>query len=166
MFLLDQMCATIVVEMATAPQQSDSILPPEPAESDDLRALAELLARTEAQARGARILGPNGEVAPLPPSAVGALRRVVDALSAGKTVTLVPHRPELTTRQAADVLHVSRPFLVRNLLGREIPYDKVGTHRRVRLDDVLAYRERRARERRALLDSMTAAAQDVPGGYR
>jgi excisionase family DNA binding protein len=82
------------------------------------------------------------------------------------TIALVPQGRELTTRQAAELLHVSRPFLVRNLLGKQIPFEKVGSHQRVRFEDVLAYRERRTRERRALLDDMTAAAQDVEGGYR
>jgi excisionase family DNA binding protein len=91
---------------------------------------------------------------------------VIEAMSRGASIALVPQGRELTTKQVAELLHVSRPFLVRNLLGKEIPFEKVGSHRRVRLDDVLAYRERRARERRALLDDMTAAAQDVKGGYR
>jgi excisionase family DNA binding protein len=92
--------------------------------------------------------------------------RVVEAMSQGATIALVSQGRELTTRQAAELLHVSRPFLVGNLLGTEIPFEKVGSHRRVRLEDVLAYRERRRRARRALLDGMTAAAQDVEGGYR
>jgi excisionase family DNA binding protein len=79
---------------------------------------------------------------------------------------LVPQGRELTTKQAAELLHVSRPFLVRKLLGKEIAFEKVGTHRRVRLTDVLAYRERRAQERQRLLNEMTRGAQDLPGGYR
>src|SRR5262249_57216273 len=119
----------------------------------------------DAQRQSARLVGPDGQEIPLPASAFHALHRIVDAMSRGATVVLIPQGKELSTKQAADLLHVSRPFLVRNLLGREIPFEMVGSHRRVRIEDVLAYRERRARERRARLGDMTAAAQDVEGGY-
>lgn len=152
--------------MATATLAPDTVLTPRPGEENDLRALDERLAEIGARNQVARLVGPDGEEIPLPPSAFHALQRVIEAMSHGLTITLVPHGQQLTTKQAADLLDVSRPFLVRNLLGVEIPFEKVGSHRRVRLDDVLAYRERRARERRALLDEMTAAAQDLPGGYR
>ncbi|MGI0129041.1 MAG: excisionase family DNA-binding protein [Thermoplasmata archaeon] len=152
--------------MATAALAPDTVLAPRPGEEDDLRALDEQLTEIGARDQVARLVGPNGEEIPLPPSAFHALKRVIEAMSHGLSITLIPHGQQLTTKQAADLLHVSRPFLVRNLLGGEIPFEKVGSHRRVRLDDVLAYRERRARERRTLLDEMTAAAQDLPGGYR
>jgi excisionase family DNA binding protein len=97
----------------------------------------------------------------LPLSALQALRQVLGLWSDGASVALVPQGKELTTRQAADLLHVSRPFLVRNLLGKEIPFEKVGSHHRIRMEDVLAYRERRARKRRRLLDEMTAEAEDM-----
>jgi excisionase family DNA binding protein len=151
--------------MATTTLAPDTVLAPNPAEENDLRALDERLAEIGAHDQVARLVGPDGEEITLPPSAFHALQRVIEAMSHGLTITLVPHGRQLTTKQAADLLHVSRPFLVRNLLGREIPFEKVGSHRRVRLEDVLVYRERRARERRALLDEMTAAAQDLPGGY-
>lgn len=152
--------------MSTAALAPDTVLAPDPTEERELQALYEGLSEIDARHEPVRLIGPDGATIDLPPSAFHALQRVVDAMSRGLTVTLIPHGKELTTKQAADLLHVSRPFLVRNLLGREIPFEKVGTHRRVRIDDVLAYRERRARERRTLLDSMTAAAQEVPGGYR
>jgi len=152
--------------VSTALLAPDTLLAPDPAEEHEIQALSDELSEIGSSDEPARLVGPGGEAIDLPPSVFHALQRVVDAMRQGLTITLVPHGKELTTKQAADLLHVSRPFLVRNLLGKEIPFEKVGTHRRVRLEDVLAYRERRARERRALLDSMTEAAQDVPGGYR
>lgn len=152
--------------MATPTLAPNSVVASDPAEATELRALSQQLTEIEARHQQARLVGAEGEEIPLPSSAFQALRRVIDAMSQGLTLTLVPHGRELTTKQAADLLHVSRPFLVRTLLGREIAFEKVGSHRRIRLDDVLAYRERRAQQRRSLLDAMTTAAQDLPGGYR
>jgi excisionase family DNA binding protein len=145
---------------------TNEVLSADPAEQPQLRVLDERLAELEAQHEMARLIGPDGSEIPFPASAFHALQRVIEAMSRGASIALVPQGKELTTKQAAELLHVSRPFLVRNLLGKEIPFDTVGSHRRVRLEDVLAYRERRARERRALLDDMAAAAQHVEGGYR
>lgn len=144
----------------------DNMLVPDAAEEHDLQALDERLGEIEARRASAKLVGPDGEEIVLPASAFRALRRVVDAMSRGLTVTLVPHGRMLTTKQAAELLHVSRPFLIRNLLGTEILYETVGSHRRIRLEDVLRYRELRASARRRLLDEMTAAAQRDEGGYR
>jgi excisionase family DNA binding protein len=152
--------------MARSSLATNDVLSADPAEQPQLRLLDERLTELEAKHEVVRLVGPDGREIPFPASAFHALQRVIDAMSRGATIALVPQGKELTTKQAADLLHVSRPFLVRHLLGKEIPFEKVGSHRRVRLEDVLAYRARRARERRALLDNMTAAAQDVEGGYR
>jgi len=78
----------------------------------------------------------------LPPSAAKALRRVVMYLARRSAVTLVPRGVELTTQAAADLLGVSRPHLVSLLEGGEIPFKRVGTHRRLDLSDVLSFRDR------------------------
>jgi excisionase family DNA binding protein len=145
---------------------NNDVLSADPAEQPQLRLLDRRLAELEAQHEVARLVGPDGREIPFPASAFQALQRVIEAMSRGASIALVPQGRELTTKQAADLLHVSRPFLVRQLLGKEIPFEKVGSHRRVRLEDVLAYRERRARERQRLLDDMAASAQEVEGGYR
>jgi excisionase family DNA binding protein len=149
--------------IASAPE---TVVAPKTEEEAGLEKLEQRLTEMEARRQVARLIGPDGEEIPIPASAFHALRLIVDGMSRGLSIHLVPHGKELTTKQAAELLHVSRPFLVRNLLGKEIPFEKVGTHRRVRLTDVLAYRDRRARDRRRLLDEMTQAAQDVEGGYR
>jgi excisionase family DNA binding protein len=145
---------------------NNDVLSADPAEQPQLRLLDRRLAELEAQHEVARLVGPDGSEIPFPASAFQALQRVIEAMSRGASIALVPQGKELTTKQAADLLHVSRPFLVRQLLGKEIPFEKVGSHRRVRLEDVLAYRGRRARERQRLLDDMAASAQEVEGGYR
>ncbi len=146
---------------STAAIAPDNILTPDPAEGPELRVLEEQLAALEARHEMARLVDPEGNEMPLPLSALQALRRVLAVMEGGASIALVPQGRELTTRQAADLLHVSRPFLVRNLLGKEIPFEKVGSHHRIRMEDVLAYRERRARKRRRLLDEMTAEAEEM-----
>ena len=102
----------------------------------------------------------------LPSGAVQLLLRLLENMASGRAVTIVARGAELTTQQAADVLNVSRPFLVTQLLEtRKIPYRKVGTHRRVRLDDVLRYKERTDKDRRQVLDELTAQAQELGLGY-
>lgn len=153
--------------MATATPPAETVLVPEQAEEEDLRALGDRLVELESQHAAARLVGPTGEAIELPPSAFRALVAAIDALKRGMPVTLIPRSDALlTTKQAADLLRVSRPFLVQKLLGKEIPFERVGTHRRVRMDDLLEYREKRARVRRELLDTMAAESQAFAGGYR
>lgn len=79
----------------------------------------------------------------LPTETLALVARMLQQLSEGRTVTLVPTGGELTTRQAAAILGVSRPYLIALLDAGEIPFYRIGTHRRVRYDDLEAYRERK-----------------------
>jgi excisionase family DNA binding protein len=101
----------------------------------------------------------------LPPGAVALLIDILQAMAAGRGVTIIPENAELTTVQAAEILNVSRPFLIKLLENGTIPYHKVGTHRRVRMEDVMNYKETIDREREAVLDQLVEEAQNLDMGY-
>ena len=88
------------------------------------------------------------------PAVANLLTELLDHIASGHTVKLVPRGKLVTTQQAADMLNVSRPFLIKRLLGTELPFVEVGRHRRLRAEDVIAYRERRDAARTAALKEM------------
>lgn len=101
----------------------------------------------------------------LPAKAVRLLTDMLALLATGRSVVVMPDDAELTTQQAADLLNVSRPYLVKLVEGGALPHHKVGTHRRIRLRDLMAYRTQRAVESRAALDELTQQAQELDMGY-
>jgi excisionase family DNA binding protein len=109
----------------------------------------------------ARLVGPDGAAIDLPGGIHDLLVSIVENLKAGNGVTVIPMHAELTTVEAAELLNVSRPYLIKQLQAGELPYHMVGTHRRLRLADVLAYRDRMDREAEAALAAMTAEAEDL-----
>jgi len=101
----------------------------------------------------------------LPPAALRLLVRLLDELGQGNSISLTPLRAELTTQQAADLLNVSRPHMVKLLDEGAMPSRKVGTHRRVLLSDLLSYREALHAKRHAALDELTKLSQELGMGY-
>ena len=101
----------------------------------------------------------------LPASAVGMLTDILSFLAAGRSVTVVPDNHVLTTNQAAEMLQVSRPYLIRLLDQKAIPHTMVGTHRRLRLQDVLAYRTNQMDGRNAAAEALLQQAQELDMGY-
>lgn len=100
------------------------------------------------------------------PASVGPfLMEILDDIAAGSAVAVLRKDAELTTQQAADFLNVSRPFLVRLLETGSVPFRKVGTHRRVRFDDVVRYKNETDTARRRALDELAADAQELDMGY-
>jgi excisionase family DNA binding protein len=134
-----------------------TVLPPEHPEG-----LVEVLALLAPEsAERATLIGPDGTRLQLPGEVFEVLREVVVALSQGLAITVAPHQTVLSTSEAAQLLGVSRPTLVRLLESGEIPFDKPSRHRRVRLADMLAYQERSRRRRATLLDQMVADAEEA-----
>lgn len=101
----------------------------------------------------------------LPKSAVEVLNKTFSYLAQGKNVTVIPQTVDITTQQTADILRVSRPFVVKLLETGEIPFHKVGKHRRVLLEDVIAYKERIDKQRLKTLEKLSAEAQALDLGY-
>ncbi|MGA8027524.1 MAG: excisionase family DNA-binding protein [Bryobacteraceae bacterium] len=112
-------------------------------------------------------VGEGGKEQPieLPAGAVALLMDILAAMAAGRGVTLLPENAELTTVQAASILNVSRPYLIKLLTEGAIPFRKVGKHRRILMEDVMTYKGRIDREREAVLDQLAAEAQEHDMGY-
>jgi excisionase family DNA binding protein len=110
-------------------------------------------------------LGGIKEEIKLPKAAGSLLVEILNELGKGKAVKVLAMDAEISTQQAADLLHVSRPFLINLLERKEIPFHRIGSHRRLRLSDVLAYKKRTDEQRMAALDELTQLSQDLGLGY-
>jgi excisionase family DNA binding protein len=101
----------------------------------------------------------------LPRQALVLLRGLLAEMAQGNAVTVVPTHAELTTQDAANIPNVSRPHLLKLLEAGPIPFSRVGTHRRIRYDDLMAYKRRQDSESEALLDELTEQTQKHDMGY-
>jgi excisionase family DNA binding protein len=128
------------------------------------RALEGMVHAPRKRAPRCQLVGPDGASVLLPESVFYMLERVAEVLARGDSVTVVPVGKEITTQQAADLLSVSRQYLVRLLGEGRIPFRRTGKHRRVRVEDVLRYKETRDKDRRAGLRELSRLTQEF-GGY-
>lgn len=97
----------------------------------------------------------------LPPSLVRVLMEAARQLAKGNSVSILHYEQELTTQQAADLLQVSRPYLIRLLEEGKIRYHLVGSHRRVRLGDLLDYKNTRDSLRKANISEMVRVSESL-----
>lgn len=127
--------------------------------------LAELL---ENQAMGESVIRLTAEgvseAVPMnvPVEVLKLLAGILKQLAEGNIISIVPYNQELTTQQAADILNVSRPYLVKSILDRgELPFRHVGNRRRIRFQDLMEYRKKDSEKRQKILEEMTAEAEEL-----
>jgi len=109
--------------------------------------------------------GNSKKVVEIPLKAYQFLHSILSNMAEGKSVVLLPTDAELSTQEAAELLKVSRPHIVKLLEQQKIPYRKVGSHRRIQLKDLLKYEEAVKKDRRSFLNELTKEAQDLELGY-
>ena len=152
--------------MTSVPTQpAESLLRATPEEEQALEQLRRQIDEIFRKHSAARLADPDGNTTEIPESAFNALKLIVQSMARGQTVTVMPHNENLTTQEAADILQVSRPHLIKLLDQGAIPHHKVGSHRRIPTEDLLAYRRQRDTTRREKLDELTKISEELPGGY-
>lgn len=138
---------------------------PSPKEAEEARlALRTLSPAGRGTARTVRVRA-GSEEAIVPKEAFELLLEILGQMANGNAVTIVPVQAEFTTQQAAEFLNVSRPFLIALLEASALPYRKVGTHRRVRFEDLLRYKQSDEAKRQSVLAQLAADAQAQGMGY-
>ncbi|MCA9272833.1 MAG: excisionase family DNA-binding protein [Phycisphaerales bacterium] len=101
------------------------------------------------------------ETVEIPAAAAELLVRLLSEMARGNAVTLIPIHAELTTQRVADLLGVSRPFVVKEIDENRLPARKIGTHRRVLFQDLMAYKKRIDAERQRALDELSALDEEL-----
>lgn len=133
-------------------------------EAEKARTASTVLARFRDKRGGLSLRvrkGAKDATVDLPPAVSRLVLDLLLAVGKGEAVTLVPFGAELSTQQAADLLKVSRPYLVKLIDNKEIPHHKIGTHRRIRAQDLFAYTQRRDRTRNDALTRLARMKQEV-----
>ena len=148
--------------MAANPKSVLEPVVPDRAGIDQARAAVEALAKFEPRAAEIAIEDAGHRMhAVLPVAAVRLLQDLLREMAQGHAISLVPTHAELTTQQAADALNVSRPFLVKLLETNQLPHRKVGTHRRIRFDDLMRYKQDIDAKRLETLRKLTGESEEL-----
>ena len=148
---------------------SAAVKVPSPKEAEQaqvsVRALSGLLKKKAPRTLRVQPDGAKEVTVTVPTEAFELFLDILAQMANGNAVSIVPVHAELTTQQAADLLNVSRPFLVGLLDDNKIPFRTVGTHRRVMVADLLAYKERDSAHRKKIADELAEEAQKHGLGY-
>jgi excisionase family DNA binding protein len=129
------------------------------------RQLATLIPQYRSQSSVSLLKDGLGQEVIVPTAALNFLLDVLTQMAQGNAVTLLPYHAELTTQESADILNVSRPFLVKLLESKQIGFRYVGKHRRILLQDILKYKDNIDRARNETLNELVAQAQELNMGY-
>lgn len=140
-------------EVASLPDTQEASLA-----RDSAKELSALLAKSPQTDKGAHIKL-DGHDLILPRQALALLRDVLSEMAQGNAVTIVPLHAELTTQEAANILNVSRPYLIKLLEENKIPHHKVNKHRRIRFEDLMRYKQQQDADSAAALDELARQAQ-------
>lgn len=151
--------------MITFPDSPDTVSPDDVDQKQVTESSRQLAGVLAGRKRKSYRLTIDGENCDIPVAALRMLKDLLVQLSMGNAVTLMPIHAQLTTQEAADLLSVSRPYLVKLLEAGEIPHHTVGTHRRVLLKDLMEYSRRSDQERLKALEDLAADAQELGLGY-
>ncbi len=146
---------------ATAPSEADALL----ARESSRRLANRKLGRRTTVCIQLLDDGKEPEAIAVPTAALRVFVHLLTEMAQGNAVTIIPIHAELTTQQAADLLNVSRPYIVKLLDERKIPSRTVGKYRRVRYEDLMAFRRKDDDARAKVLDELTAEAQELGMGY-
>ncbi len=141
----------------------DGPVVPDQADSELAATASRELAR--ARRESIRVCLEDGKELILPKAVTPLLIHLLTEMSQGNAVTLIPVHAELSTQEAANILNVSRPHLIKLLETEKIPFHKAGTHRRVKFADLEAYRKSFEQQRQAALEELASQAQALDMGY-
>lgn len=119
----------------------------------------------KAKARTFEFLIDGKKTIKIPASVFQMLLTILTQMAAGRAITIIPIKAELTTQEAANILNVSRPFLISLLEEGKIPYRKVGTRRKILFEDLMKFKKIDDEERSRALDKLIEQAQDLDMGY-
>ena len=135
----------------------ETVIQPDAVDMDAVKAIVQVL---DEVGSAPRLVGPDGTSTQLPTSLYEVLNRAAHELLNGNGVTVMPLSAVLTTAQAAELLNVSRPFVVKLIDAGQLDHHMAGTHRRVLAKDVLEYQSQRDEERRLALEKMHEIADE------
>lgn len=134
--------------------------------SKSLNQLKDSLSKIKSNRRKIQLtIEESNEVIEIPIEAFTFLKEVLSIMAEGNDLMIIESNSEMSTQQAADILSISRPHLVKLLEAGQIPFKKVGTHRRVLVKDIIEYKSRAKKERRKNLNLLAKQAQELNLGY-
>ncbi len=132
-----------------------------PEEAGGIKELFKVLERKRTPRGRFLVLGSEQQKTEIPPSVFQVMTQVAQAMARGQSVAIIAYEQQLSTQQAAEILGVSRPYLIGLLEAGVIPFHKVGTHRRLRMDDVLAYKSIRDGQRHQTLRELRRVSRNL-----